>query len=145
MAKKKTKTVAFVLDCSVSLAWYFKDEANPYADAVASRFPKVQAIVPVIWPLEVANAVLVGERRKRSTEAQATTWLGYLRSLPILVDDETNSRAWVDILAQARTQGLSAYDAAYLELAVRRGLPMATLDSKLKATMHAIGVAEYKP
>jgi predicted nucleic acid-binding protein len=145
MAKKRTKVEAFVLDCSVSLAWYFKDEADRYADAVAARFPGVQAFVPVIWPLEVANAILTGERRKRSTEAQATTWLGYLQSLPITVDDETNSRAWSDVARLARSHNLSAYDAAYLELALRRGLPLATLDDKLKAAAAAVGIALFNP
>jgi predicted nucleic acid-binding protein len=147
MAKKarKPKAEEFVLDGSVPLAWYFKDEADPYADAIAARFPGVQAIVPVIWPLEVANAVLMGERRKRSTEAQAAKWLGYLGSLPIAVDDETNVRAWGDVLSLARANKLSAYDAAYLELALRRGLRLATLDDRLKAAAVAVGVGEYKP
>jgi predicted nucleic acid-binding protein len=145
MGKKKSKAEAFVMDCSVNLAWYFKDEANPYADSVARRFPAVHAVVPVIWPLEVANAVLMGERRKRSTEAQATKWLSYLGSLPILVDDETNARAWSDLLGMARSHDLSAYDAAYLELAVRRGLPLATLDGKLKAAAATVGVPVFKP
>jgi predicted nucleic acid-binding protein len=109
---KKAKPEAFVLDGSVSLAWYFKDEADPYADAIAARFPGAKAVVPTIWPLEVANAVLMGERRKRSTEAQATRWLGYLGSLPITVDDETTQRAWSDVLSLARAHNLSAYDAA---------------------------------
>ena len=144
MAKKRAKPESFVLDCSINLAWYFKDEANPYADAVASRFPDIHAVVPVIWPLEVANALIVGERRKRSTAAQATTWLGYLRSLPITVDDETNSRAGSDVLPLARAHGLSAYDAAYLELAVRRSLSLASLDVKLKTVAAQVGIAEFK-
>jgi hypothetical protein len=69
MSKQRIGPGGFVLDGSICLAWYFKDEANPYADAVAARFPDVKAIVPAIWPLELANAVLGGERRKRSTEA----------------------------------------------------------------------------
>lgn len=101
MARKRKpkgpKGEAFVLDSAVTLAWYFKDEANAYADAVAARFPGVQAVVPVIWPLEIANAILMGERRKRSTEAQAAKWLAFLGSLPIAVDDETNVRAWTDV------------------------------------------------
>jgi predicted nucleic acid-binding protein len=137
------KLEEFVLDCSVTLAWYFADEANPYANAVAGRFPAARAVVPVLWPLEVANALLMGERRKRSTSAQATRWIGYLSSLPITVDTETTARAWTDILAQARTHNLSAYDAAYLELALRRGLPLATLDDQLKAAAAALGVGLF--
>ena len=142
MAKKARKpgVAEFVLDGSLALAWYFKDRADPYADAVAAR-----AAVPLIWPLEVANAVLMGERRQRSTEAQATVWLGYLASLPIAVDDETNDRAWGEVLSLARAHRLSAYDAAYLELALRRGLPLATLDDKLKAAASAVGVPMFAP
>jgi predicted nucleic acid-binding protein len=143
MARKKAKPEDFVLDGSVALAWYFKDEANPYADAIAARFPAMRAVVPAVWPFEVANAVLMGERRKRSTEAQASRWLGYLGSLPIDVEDVTTSRAWSAVLGLARVHTLSAYDAAYLELALRRGLPLATLDDKLKAAAIAAGVALY--
>jgi predicted nucleic acid-binding protein len=145
MGKKKAKREAILLDGSVALAWYFKDEANSYADAVANRFPSIRAVVPAIWPLEVANAVLMGERRKRSTAAQAARWLSYLSSLPITVDDETTTRAWSDTLNLARAHNLSAYDAAYLELARRRGLPLATLDDKLKVAATAASVTEYKP
>jgi predicted nucleic acid-binding protein len=142
---KKAKAESFVLDGSVSMAWHFKDEADAYADAIAARFPGAQAMVPTIWPLEVANAVLTGERRKRSTEAQATRWLSYLASLPITIDDESKLRAWSDVLSLARAHNLSAYDAAYLELALRRGLPLATLDNKLKAAATSIGIAEFQP
>jgi predicted nucleic acid-binding protein len=147
MARKVKKSTAaeFVLDGSLALAWYFKDEADPYADAVAARFPVARAAVPVVWPLEIANAVLTGERRQRSTPAQAAKWLAYLSSLPIAVDDETSSRAWVEVLSLAREHCLSAYDAAYLELAVRRGLPLATLDDKLKGAASAAGVPRFTP
>lgn len=105
----------------------------------------MHAVAPALWPLEVANAVLMGERRQRSTEAQAAKWLGNLSSLPITVDDETAARAWSDVLRLARAHRLSAYDAAYLELALRRGLPLATLDDQLKAAAAAVGVAAYRP
>jgi predicted nucleic acid-binding protein len=147
MAKKARKPgmAEFVLDGSLALAWYFKDEADPYADAVAGRFPAARAAVPLIWPLEVANAVLMGERRQRSTEAQAAQWLSFLGSLPIAVDDETSDRAWGEVLSLARAHRLSSYDAAYLELALRRGLPLATLDDKLRAAASALGVPAFAP
>jgi predicted nucleic acid-binding protein len=147
VAKKarKAKAEAFVLDCSVTMAWYFKDEAQAYADAVRTALGGAGAVVPALWPLEVANILALGERRKRSTEAEAGVWLRYLRRLPIQVDGETPARAWSDILHVARLHGLSAYDAAYLELAIRRGLPLATLDDRLKAAAKAAGVAEYTP
>jgi predicted nucleic acid-binding protein len=142
---KKAAAEAFVLDGSVSLAWYFKDEADPYADAIAARFPGIQAVVPTLWPFEVANAVLMGERRKRSTEAQAARRLGYLSSLPITIEDETTARVWSEVLGLARSHQISAYDAAYLALALRRGLPLAKIDDKLKAAAAADGIAEYQP
>jgi predicted nucleic acid-binding protein len=149
MAKKKRpaqkKLDAFVLDESVALAWYFQDEADPYADTVARQFPYVEAIVPAVWPLEVANAVLVGERRKRDAAATATQWAGYLTSLPIAVDDQTLGRIFGDVLTIARAQNLSVYDASYLELAIRSGLPLATLDDRLRAAAVAVGVPLYEP
>lgn len=136
-------TERLVLDSSVTLAWFFRDEADPYADAIAGLFPDVEAWVAGIWPLEVANAILVGERRKRSTQAQAQKWLSYLQSLDIRVDGEMTAQAFHDILNLGRSRGLFAYDAAYLELAMRRGLPLATLDGKLKAAAAAVGVPLY--
>jgi len=147
MAKssKRALAIEFVLDGSIALAWYFKDEADPYADAVAASFATARATVPLIWRLEVANALLTGERRQRSTEAQACKWLAYLRSLPISVDDETHDRAWSELLGLARAHRLSAYDAAYLELALRRRIPIATLDNQLKAAAATAGVAAFAP
>ncbi len=135
----------FVLDSSVTLSWYFADEANRYADDVAARLPQVQALVPALWHLEIANAVLMGERRKRSTVSQATTWLAFLSSLPITVDGETMARAWAETLNLARAHNLTTYDAAYLELALRLGLPIATLDNNLKAACGAVGIPIFRP
>jgi predicted nucleic acid-binding protein len=147
MAKKlkKPRGKAFVLDCSVTLAWCFPSEKAPYPQAVLHSLVSATAFVPPLWYLEVANALLMGERRQRSTEADTTSWLGFLMPLPITVDDQTIGRGWSDVLHLARAQDLSAYDAAYLELALRHGLPMATLDSKLKAAAATVGVPEYKP
>jgi predicted nucleic acid-binding protein len=142
---KTTHVTEFVVDCSVALAWCFPDEKAPYPQAVLDSLARARAVVPSLWHLEVGNCLLVGERRKRSTEADTVNWLTFLRSLPIAVDDETVTRAWSDALHLARAHGLSTYDAAYLELALRRGLPLATLDAPLKAAAQAVGVAEYTP
>jgi predicted nucleic acid-binding protein len=91
----------------------------------------------------VANALLVGERRKRCTQADTTAWTGFLQSLPITVDQETTGRAWGDVLNLARSQNLSVYDAAYLELALRLGFPLATLDEKLNAAAAGVGVSAH--
>ena len=82
---------AFVLDGSVTMAWFFKDEMNDYANSVRDSLDRSRAVVPSLWSLEVANTVLVGERRKRSTQSQAATWLGFLGVLPIETDDETST------------------------------------------------------
>jgi predicted nucleic acid-binding protein len=142
---KKAKADEFVLDGSVALAWCFPDEKAPYPQAVLDSLSEARAVVPSLWPLEVGNSLLVGERRKRSTQADTVNWLGFLVSLPIAVEDEAIGRAWGDVLNLARAHNLSAYDAAYLELALRRGLPLATLDDQLKAAARAVGVAPFSP
>lgn len=133
-------TERLVLDGSLTLAWYFSDEADPYADAVAKGLASREAFVPSLWRLEIANTLIVGERRKRSTEAQAAAFIARLELLPIVIDDETDARAWSETIRLARTHTLSAYDAAYLELAMRRGLPIASLDDQLKAAAKSVGV-----
>ena len=135
--------VDLVLDNSIVMAWSFEDETDEYADAVLDSLATARAIVPALWPLKVANALLMGERRKRSTEVETLRWTGILASLPISIDGETNAHAWSDTLHLARGHNLSAYDAAYLELAIRRGLPLATIDGRLKLAAEAVGVARF--
>lgn len=136
-------TDTFVLDGSVTLVWGFTDENDDYATAILDKMPEFQAYVPNIWPLEVANALLAGERRGRTTPADAARFLAILGTFPIAVDDETVARAWVETMHLARTHNLSSYDASYLELAMRLGLPLATLDDKLKTAAKAVGVLLY--
>ena len=136
-------TDTFVLDGSVTLVWGFTDENDDYATAILDKMPEFQAYVPNIWPLEVANALLVGERRGRTTPADAAHFLAILGTFPIAVDDETVARAWVETMHLARTHNLSSYDASYLELAMRLGLPLATLDAKLKTAAKAVGVSLF--
>ena len=147
MVKKRVGKGAqeFVLDCSVTMAWYFKDESSSYSRAVRKALSDLRAVVPGLWPLEVANILGLAERRKRSGEAETSKWLSLLHLLPIRVDDETPARAWSDILHVARSHHLTAYDAAYLELALRLGLPLASLDEKLKTAAREAGVAEFQP
>jgi predicted nucleic acid-binding protein len=135
----------FVLDGSVTLAWLFHDEKDPYADAIVGKLPALEMLVPRLWHLEVANVLLVGERRGRCTQADSIAWLGFLGGLPVVVDDATEARAWSDTIALGRQHGLTAYAAAYLELAMREGAPLATLDAKLKAAATSVGVAVYQP
>ena len=134
-------TDGFVLDCSVTMAWGFDDEATPYTNGVRDRLAHVRAIVPNLWPLEVANAALVGERRGRLDQARSQRFLWLIKQLPIAIDDETSGKAFDEIIHLGRAHQLSAYDASYLELAIRRGLPLACLDGKLKAAAIAVGVS----
>ena len=136
---------AFVLDCSVTMVWFFRDEADPYAAAVEAALGDARAVVPALWPLEVANAVVIAERRGRCSQAWSTDWIQYLQRLAIRIDGQTVVRAWSDILHIARSHALTAYDAAYLELALRLGLSLASLDGKLKTAAAAAGVPEFRP
>jgi len=137
-------TKNFVLDGSVTMVWGFEDEADEYAEAILERMPDLQAHVPSLWPLEVANALLVGERRRRITSAETARFLAILGAFPITVDDQTVAHAWADTMHLARAHNLSSYDAAYLELAIRLGLPLAALDGKLKTAAGAMGVPLFE-
>ncbi len=134
----------FVLDCSVTMAWCFDDEATPDTNAIRARLADVRAVVPSLWPLEVANVAVVGERRKRLDEARVLRFFALLGGLPIVIDEETAARAFGETTTLARAHDLSVYDAAYLELAIRRGLPLATLDARLKAAALAVGIPMFE-
>ena len=128
----------FVVDASLTLSWCFEDEATTETEAILDRLAEDTAVVPALWELEVANVLLLGERRKRLTEAQSARFMTLLQQLPILVD-----AARVDmtsVLAAGRRHGLTAYDAAYLVLAEHEGLPLATSDAKLRAAAETVGV-----
>jgi predicted nucleic acid-binding protein len=134
----------FVLDCSVVMAWCFEDESVGYADAVLGALESAEALVPGLWPLEVANILLVAERRGRLSEAASARFVELLRGLPISVDGEGPVRALGSILPLAREQSLSSYDAAYLELAMREGVPLATLDRRLGEAASRSGVQLFR-
>jgi predicted nucleic acid-binding protein len=139
----KRRSAGLVIDSSIAIAWCFPDEKDDYSQSVLDALASDLAFVPDLWHLEVANALLVGERRKRSTQADTITWLNFLAELPITVDEATRGQAFHDVVNLGRSQNLSAYDATYLELAIRRGLRLATLDEKLKAAAQAVGVSQY--
>jgi predicted nucleic acid-binding protein len=122
------------------MAWCFEDGADAYADSVLDLLADSEAIVPCIWPLEVANVLLVAERRKRLTEAASLQFAGLLSELPITIDYESSDRALSEILFLRRQQGLSSYDAAYLELAMREGIALATRDNRLRKVSGKCGV-----
>ena len=121
----------FVVDNSVVMTWCFKDETSQYTDAILDRLEMSTAVVPSIWPLEVGNVLLVAERKKRLSEADSTRFIALLTELPIMIEQESPDRMMKEILALAREHQLSTYDASYLDLAMRKGLPIATLDNGL--------------
>lgn len=139
-AGEEIATGDFVLDVSLSCAWGFADEASEPAWAILERLQAGRAHVPALWFWETANVLVQAERRGRITPAAIRTFLGLLETLPISIDPPSPSAAWHDSLALARSHRLSAYDAAYLELAMRKGLPLATRDRALQAAAREEGV-----
>lgn len=133
--------MSFVLDCSAVLPWVFGDEATGETDQLLDELAAgEQALVPGIWHLEVGNVLLGAMRKKRIDQAGVETFFSRLGDLEILVDAETADRAWDKTLDLAQQHRLSAYDAAYLELAMRHGVPLATLDKELAAACRTTGV-----
>lgn len=130
--------MAFVLDSSVALAWLLQDEANERTDALADRLEQENAHVPSIWSLEVGNALMTALRRKRISNGDFERCISALSALPIEVD---TAAGLAGVLLIAQRFGLTSYDAAYLELAQRRGFPLATLDEKLRQACKALKVS----
>jgi len=122
---------SFVVDNSVVMSWCFKDETNQYADTILDCLSDATAFVPSIWPLEVVNVLLVAERKKRFSEADSVRFITLLSQLPIIVEHQRPERMMKDLLALARSNNLSSYDASYLDLSMRKGIPIATLDTRL--------------
>ncbi len=127
------------------LAWCFEDEGGAYAPRVLRSLGATEAVVASVWPLEVSNGLVVAERRKRLDPAAAGRFLELVRSLPIVIDPMARRRAFTSIRELARARGLSAYDASYLELAVRLGVPLATLDQGLRRAAEKEGIERFVP
>ena len=132
--------MSFVLDNSVALTWCFEDERTPATAALLEQVGELGAQAPMLWPLEALNGLLVAERRGRLDAARRQRLAGFLRALPIVLDVDTASQAWTETARLAERFGLSAYDAAYLELARRRDLPLASLDRALRAAATVLGL-----
>jgi predicted nucleic acid-binding protein len=124
--------MSFVLDSSVALAWVLPDEGSPYADELLERLITEGAVVPPIWPLEIGNVLLVALRRGRIHQQEFEVMVERLARLPIEIDIEATDHALAAVLVLAAQLGLTTYDAAYLDLAQRRKLPLATLDNRLR-------------
>lgn len=121
----------FVIDNSVVMSWCFEDESSNYADKVLEKLTQAGAVVPSIWPLEVVNVLLVAERKNRLSEADSIRFLTLISELPIILEEKQPKLMMEEILALARASNLSSYDASYLYLAMRKGIPIATVDTKL--------------
>ena len=127
---------AFVFDNSVTMRWCFENTSTLYAEQVLEH----QAHVPVLWLYEVVSVLVKAQRTASISADKVHGLLGDIRSLDIMVDDENFGHIFGDVHRLAVEHGLSGYDAAYLELAIRKGLPLATLDEELKKAAQAAGV-----
>lgn len=133
-----------VVDASTTLAWCFPDESSGYADGVLVALEGKTMLVPAVWGLEIASAVLVGERRKRLRQPEIRRFTTLLESLSLVQDLQPVAGYVSNVLPLARDYQLSAYDAAYLELSIRRGAPLATLDGKLQKAAQKAGVIIFE-
>jgi predicted nucleic acid-binding protein len=130
--------MAFVLDASITACWAFDDEDHPDARLAFDRMRAEEGVVPCLWWFEVRNILIVNERRRRITESGTASFLLNLALLRLRVDRSPDENA---VLRLARAHRLSVYDAVYLELAQREGLPLATLDADLRRAAAGEGVA----
>jgi predicted nucleic acid-binding protein len=130
-----------VIDASIALSWCFEDEATAETDRLFELVRDEGAVVPGLWHLELGNVLLQAEKRKRLSAEDVAARLRLICVLPITTDPETSVKAWQDTLSIARVEGLTIYDAAYLELAVRHGAPLLTKDEQLARAARRRGIA----
>ena len=137
----------FVMDSSITMAWGFEDEKTSYTEAILNAVSAgSMAVVPTLWSYEVLNVLVTAQRRKRMTQAQALRFWRGLQSFSIRIDENhQTSHSSLELMSLAEQHHLTAYDAAYLELALREGLPLATLDESLKKAAKAAGVPIAHP
>jgi len=136
------KNIDFTLDCSVAMAWIFSDEVTPATERLLNALERgATAYVPALWHLEIGNVLLGARRKKRIDQFGIETFLRQLTAFNIFIDEETTTRTWNKTSDLAWQCHLSVYDAAYLELALRKNLPLATLDKSLRAAAVQMGVA----
>ena len=133
-----------VIDASVALAWCFPDEARAYPDAVLAALERQTMLVPALWAVEITNAVLVAERRKRIKPSETRQFFALLNELPVVMDSPSVLDTMSNLLPLGREYGLSAYDASYLDVAMSHGASLATLDSKLQNAARKTGVEIFR-
>ena len=134
---------SLVIDSSIVLTWCFEDEATEATDELLEHLQGKAAAVPNLWHVEIANVLALAERRRRITQADTAEFITLLESLTIVIDEETSARALTRVLDLARTERLTAYDATYLELAMRLGIPLATKDRALADAAVRVGVSVF--
>lgn len=134
-------SAAFVVDCSVAMAWLFHDEATPRTAGLLNRLANETALVPAWWFIEITNVLAMAERKGRITPLQSDAFISDLGKLGIEQDDAAPDRAFTHLLGLCRVHRLTSYDAMYLDLAVRRNLPLATLDDELRKSAKKLGVS----
>lgn len=132
------------IDASVTLAWCFPDEASNYADSVLLALENQTVIVPTIWAVEITNALLVGERRKRIRQPEIRRFVDLLKGLSVVEERQKFAETVSNVLPLAREYDLSAYDAAYLDVAIRHEIPLATLDAAMQKACTAAGIEIFK-
>jgi predicted nucleic acid-binding protein len=129
--------LSFVVDASIALSWYLPGETSAVSEAAFARLRDTDGVAPILWWFEIRNILVISERRGRITSAQSVQVLARLDELPLRLDAAPASET---VLALARAHGLTVYDAAYLELALRLMIPLATLDRALASAAPAAGV-----
>ena len=131
---------SFVLDCSVTMAWCFLDEATPPTRKLLERMGPEAVLVPAWWYIELTNVLVLAEKKARINADQVAEFIALIESLAVEVDNEASQRAFVHLLPLCRAHHLTSYDAIYLDLAIRRQLPLATLDEPLRKAAKKLGV-----
>ena len=133
-------TPTLILDCSIAMAWCFEDEETEATNEIQDRLIIESAVVPSVWPLEVVNVLTISERKKRIESAKSQEFVELLFGLKIQLDILDSRQSFHRIPPLCRTHSLTSYDAAYLELALRTRLPLASLDSDLRRAASKLGI-----
>jgi predicted nucleic acid-binding protein len=132
--------LTFVVDASLALKWCFPDEATPRSEGLLAELRRDEAHVSHVWPLEVTNILLAAERKNRYSRAEVSGMVSRLARLPLIVDDKGIDAVFTNTLSLAREQGLTTYDASYVELAIRLGLALASDDGDMRMAAANLGV-----
>ncbi|MDX2163954.1 MAG: type II toxin-antitoxin system VapC family toxin [Gammaproteobacteria bacterium] len=138
--KQNNHLPQFVLDCSITMAWCFEDEVTPYAENIMDKLADAIALVPALWSIEVANVLIMAEKKKRISPSTANAFRFMLGKLPIRIEENIPRFYLEHIFKTAKENHLTAYDAAYLDLALQHNLPIATLDKDLQKAAKTQGI-----